>query len=52
MRLRLGIDIACRAAHRASLADERGAFLWTAKAFRTDAAELERPRPRSRPRPR
>lgn len=42
LRLRLGIDIACRAAHRASLADERGEFLWIAKAFRTDAAELER----------
>ena len=29
MQLRLGIDIACRAAHQASLADERGEFLWS-----------------------
>ncbi len=42
MQLRLGIDIACRAAHQASLADERGEFLWTARAFRTRAQELER----------
>jgi len=42
LKLRLGIDIARRAAHRASLADERGQFLWTGKAFRTTAAELER----------
>ena len=41
MRLTLGIDIACRAAHRASLADERGEFLWVAKAFRTMQADLE-----------
>lgn len=41
MRLTLGVDIACRAAHRASLADERGEFLWVAKAFRTSVADLE-----------
>jgi transposase len=41
VRLTLGIDIACRAAHRASLADERGGFLWVARAFRTSAADLE-----------
>jgi transposase len=41
LKLRLGIDIACRTAHRASLADERGEFLWTGKAFRTATADLE-----------
>jgi transposase len=41
--VRLGIDIACRAAHQASLADEQGRFLWTGRRFRTtplDLAEL------------
>jgi transposase len=42
VRLRLGIDVACRAAHQASLADERGEFVWTARSFRTTARELER----------
>ncbi len=27
--VRLGIDVACRADHRASLADERGEFIWS-----------------------
>jgi hypothetical protein len=38
--LRLGIDIACRAAHQASLADEQGRFLWTGRRFRTTPADL------------
>jgi transposase len=38
----LGIDIACRAAHQASLADERGSFRWSGRRFRTTAADLER----------
>ncbi|MFB9966492.1 transposase, partial [Sinosporangium siamense] len=42
MRLRLGIDIACRVAHQASLADERGEFLWSGRRFRTTAEDLER----------
>jgi len=42
MQLRLGIDIACRAAHQASLADEQGNFVWTGRRFRTSARELER----------
>ncbi|MGI5225631.1 IS110 family transposase [Actinoallomurus sp. CA-142502] len=42
MRLRLGIDIACRAAHQASLADERGEFAWSGRRFRTTATDLER----------
>lgn len=42
MPVRLGIDIACRAAHQASLADEQGRFLWTGRRFRTTASELAR----------
>jgi transposase len=40
MKLRMGIDIACRAAHQASLADEGGNFIWTGRRFRTVAEEL------------
>lgn len=42
MILRMGIDIAVRAPHQASLADERGELLWSGHRFRTTAAELER----------
>src|SRR3990172_9532519 len=42
MQLSLGIDIACRAAHQASLADARGNFIWTGRRFRTSANDLER----------
>ena len=38
--VRLGIDLACRADHRASLADERGEFLWSSWKFRTTTADL------------
>lgn len=31
----LGIDVACVAAHRVSLADERGEFLWSGWRFHT-----------------
>ncbi len=41
MGLRLGIDIACRAAHQASLADARGEFLWSGHPFRTTARDLD-----------
>lgn len=41
MELRLGIDIACRTAHQASLADERGEFVWSGRSFRTRAGDLE-----------
>src|SRR6478609_4895560 len=41
MGLRLGIDIACRAAHQASLADERGGFIWSGRLFRTTARDLD-----------
>jgi transposase len=37
----LGIDVACRAAHQASLADETGQLLWVGRRFRTSAPELE-----------
>lgn len=40
--VRLGIDVACTAAHRASLADERGVFLWEGWRFRTTTQDLER----------
>ncbi|MGA7271402.1 MAG: IS110 family transposase [Acidimicrobiia bacterium] len=41
-QVRLGIDVACRAEHRASLTDERGEFLWSNWRFETDSADLER----------
>jgi len=37
----LGIDIACRATHQASCADDAGRLLWSGHRFHTDAAELE-----------
>src|SRR6266851_7991294 len=40
--VRLGIDVACRADHQASLADERGEFLWSGWRFRTVPGDLER----------
>ena len=42
MQLRLGIDIACRAAHQVSLADEHGRFIWTGRRFRTTPQDLDR----------
>ena len=36
----LGIDVACRAAHQASLADDRGHVLWGGRRFRTSVADL------------
>ena len=40
--VRLGIDVACRADHRASLADERGEFIWSSWKFRTTTTDLKR----------
>ena len=40
--VRLGIDVACRADHRASLADDRGEFIWSSWRFRTTTVDLER----------
>ncbi|WIX86861.1 IS110 family transposase [Amycolatopsis sp. DG1A-15b] len=42
MRVWLGIDVACRAAHQASLADERGRFAWSGRKFRTTVEDLHR----------
>lgn len=41
LKIRIGIDIACRAAHQAACADETGKILWSAYRFRTSASELE-----------
>lgn len=41
MKIRLGVDIACRAPHQASLADEHGRMLFVGHRFRTDPVELE-----------
>jgi hypothetical protein len=41
MKIRLGVDIACRSAHHAACADESGALLWSGQRFRTDVAEIE-----------
>jgi transposase len=41
-QMTLGIDVACRAAHQASLADASGKFAWSGRRFRTTAADLER----------
>ena len=38
MGLRLGTDVACRAAHQASLADEQGKFIWNATSSWATAA--------------
>ena len=40
--VRLGIDVACRADRRASLADERGEFIWSSWKFRTTTVDLGR----------
>jgi transposase len=42
MTLRLGVDVACRAAHQASLADEQGRFVWAGRRFRTTPQDLAR----------
>ncbi len=39
--VRLGIDVACRAPHQASLADATGTFLWQGWEFSTTTAELD-----------
>jgi transposase len=40
--VRLGIDIAVRAPHQGSAADERGQVLWSGHRFRTESADLDR----------
>jgi transposase len=41
MQLCLGVDIACRAPHQASLADDKGVFVWSGRRFRTSPEDLE-----------
>lgn len=40
-KMTLGVDVACRAAHQASLADGRGNFVWSGRRFRTTSDDLE-----------
>jgi transposase len=42
VQLRLGVDVACRAAHQASLADGAGKLIWVGRRFRTVTSDLER----------
>lgn len=42
MRLTLGVDVACRAAHQASLAGVDGTLVWSGRKFFTRPADLER----------
>ncbi|WP_155362075.1 IS110 family transposase, partial [Acrocarpospora macrocephala] len=42
MKVRLGIDVACRAAHQAACADQAGEFLFSGRRFRTTVEDLER----------
>jgi transposase len=41
LKIRLGIDIACRSPHHAACADETGAFAWSGHRFRTTTSDLE-----------
>ncbi|MEJ5256370.1 MAG: IS110 family transposase [Acidimicrobiales bacterium] len=41
MQVTLGIDVACRADHQASLADGAGEFVWSGHRFRTTPVDLE-----------
>jgi len=41
VKVRVGIDIACRAAHQAACADETGRIVWSGHRFHTRAEELE-----------
>ena len=42
LKIRLGVDLACRAAHQASCADEQGEMLFVGHRFHTDPEELDR----------
>ncbi|MDQ3358804.1 MAG: IS110 family transposase, partial [Actinomycetota bacterium] len=41
MSVTLGIDLACRAPHVASLADELGRLVWSGRTFWTRAGDLQ-----------
>ena len=42
MQLTVGVDVACRAAHQASLADATGRLVWSGRRFRTTVEDLNR----------
>ena len=41
MKIRVGVDIACRSPHHAACADETGTILWSGHRFRTEVVDLE-----------
>lgn len=41
MKIRVGVDIACRSPHHAACADETGRILWSGHRFRTEVVDLE-----------
>jgi hypothetical protein len=41
-QLTLGVDVACRASHQASLADATGRLIWSGRRFRTTVEDLAR----------
>jgi transposase len=41
VKVRVGVDVACRAAHQAACADEAGNMLWSGHRFRTSAEDLQ-----------
>jgi transposase len=41
LKIRLGVDVACRAVHQASCADEHGEMVFVGHRFRTDPDDLE-----------
>src|SRR5205814_1176316 len=41
VKVRIGIDIACRSPHHAACADETGTVIWSGHRFRTTVADLE-----------
>ncbi len=42
MKIRLGVDVACKSVHQASCADENGTMGFVGHRFRTDSDELEK----------
>jgi len=40
VKIRLGVDVACRAAHQGSCADEQGEMVFVGHRFHTDPDEL------------
>jgi hypothetical protein len=46
-QMTLGIDVACRVAHQASLADDKGRLVWSGRRFRTTVDDLRKLRRRA-----